>query len=147
MKLIRRLLDYSRDWQKPHMVLFTGNPVLKRNGAIVMGRGAAKQVRDTYEGIDQVFGAQIKAKPDASILWASLGPEKYIGWFKVKHHWQQPADLKLIQASCRELWKLATEHPEVTFHMNYPGIGNGKLDINSVAGMLDKLPDNVWVYQ
>ena len=45
MKLIKGLLDYSKPWTIPNIYLFTGNPIVKANGAIVMGCGAARQVR------------------------------------------------------------------------------------------------------
>lgn len=40
--------------------LFTGNCYLKANGALVMGRGAALQVRDAYPGIDKLLGRLIR---------------------------------------------------------------------------------------
>lgn len=148
MKLVHRLLDYSRPWSLPHVALFTGNPIVKRNGAIVMGRGAAKQVRDTFPGIDRTFGAMIQRNPASNILWARLGNEsRYIGWFKVKYHWELPAELALIAESAWELSELADRKPNMTFHMNYPGVGNGKLTEDEVITVLAPLPDNVVLYR
>lgn len=147
MKVVHRLLDYSRQWRLPHLALFTGNPVVKANGALVMGRGAAKMVRDTYPGIDLRFGQAIKAKPDARVLWLHLDDGQYIGWFKVKHHWQSDADITLINESALVLAHQAQANPHLTFHMNYPGVGNGKLDEERVAPILAGLPDNVWLYR
>ena len=147
MKLIEGLLDYGKPWTLPDVYLFTGNGIIKKNGAIVMGRGAAKQVRDTYPGIDESFGAIIQRKPNANIVWVSLPNDQHLGWFKVKDHWIEPAKLELIQISTERLRVLATNKKKITFHMNYPGIGNGKLSIADVGIILSTLPDNVRIYK
>lgn len=147
MKLIEGLLDYGKPWTMPDVYLFTGNSTVKKNGAIVMGRGAARQVRDTYPGIDESFGLILKAKPLKHIAWTSLLNEQHIGWFKVKDHWAEAAKIELIQASTERLRVLATKKPNITFHMNYPGIGNGRLSIADVSIVLSLLPDNVRIYK
>lgn len=147
MKLINGLLDYSKPWIAPDIYLFTGNPVVKNNGAIVMGRGAAKQVRDTYPGIDKSFATVIEARPNNVINWVSLPNEQHLGWFKVKDHWRSNASIELIKASAKRLKEIALEHPDLTFHMNYPGIGNGKLELNDIQPILNTLPDNVLIYK
>jgi len=152
MKLINNLLDYSQEPTLTDLFLFTGNTVVKKNGALVMGRGAAKEVRDSYPNIDKVFGKAITEHPTDNILWAPLtdpghsAPNRFIGWFKVKHHWADNAELALISASVKDLTSFAEKFPKYTFHMNYPGIGNGGLAIEDVANLLKDLPDNVYIY-
>lgn len=118
-----------------------------------MGRGAAKQVRDSYPGVDKAFGLVIEAKPDQVIQWVRLAghpddtSEQHIGWFKVKHHWRDNADPLLIETSVMRLTSIVKGYKQYTFRMNYPGIGNGKLDIQQVRPLLESLPDNVWIYR
>lgn len=118
-----------------------------------MGRGAAREVRDTYPGLDRVFGDMIKMKPTAHLLWAEIqstsvvDSNQYIGWFKVKHHWSHDADRSLIQASTDALAELARRKKEYRFHMNFPGIGNGHLSYGAVLPILQELPDNVRIYK
>ena len=149
MKIVHQKLDYSADWALPNIYLFTGNPVRKNNGAIVMGRGAAKQVRDTYPGLDLLYGNKLADKPDAHLIWLFIGanPDKVLGWFKVKHHWQDPADLELIQQSTKQLKQIAEHVPHYVFHINFPGVGNGKLTEEDVLPILETLPDNVRIYR
>ena len=147
MKLIKGLLDYSKPWTTPDIYLFTGNPITKANGAIVMGRGAAKQVRDTFPGIDKVFGQQVSMYPNSSLIWLRGTKDQYIGWFKVKEHWKLPADLSAIAASANALAIVATTRGDRLFHMNYPGVGNGKLTEADVSPYLEVLPDNVLIYR
>ena len=147
MKLINGLLDYSAYWQVPDVYLFTGNPVVKNNGAIVMGRGAAKQVRDSFPGIDKAFGQAVRRNPKAHILSVTISPQRYLGWFKVKDHWAEDAKVELIDQSVNALRAIAIKHRDTTYHMNYPGIGNGKLDIKTVHHILQHLPDNVRIYK
>jgi hypothetical protein len=151
MKLIHGLLNYADSWAEDQVYLFTGNSVIKNNGAIVMGRGAAKQVRDTYPGIDKAFGTAIGNEPSLHVLVLQrrnprMGSIK-IGWFKVKHHWADNAEPALIAESATRLAALAEEHPELTWHMNYPGIGNGGLTVADVSNLLEILPDNVLIYR
>ena len=152
MQIIHKLLDYTTPWQKPDVYLFTGNSVIKNNGAIVMGRGAALQVRDTFLGIDKIFGklltqTRIDEIYDPSILFHEIKPKQFIGWFKVKHHWADKADINLIEMSIRSLYAYAQDLPKITFHMNYPGIGNGRLAENDVKALIVALPNNVIIYK
>ena len=147
MKLIDGLLDYSTKWTLPNVYLFTGNSVIKNNGAIVMGRGAAKQVRDSYKDIDKSFGLAIEARPGVNLIWITLPGDQHIGWFKVKEHWQQPALRDVIASSTKELVHRAEQRPHFTFHMNYPGIGNGRLDEAHIQPIIETLPDNVLIYR
>ena len=147
MKLIKGLLDYRTPWALPNVYLFTGNSTLKMNGAIVMGRGAAKMVRDSYLGIDRTFGHLIALEPDAHVIMHHMGNRQHLGWFKVKTHWSQPAKLELILASVLALTKIAEDYPIHQYHMNFPGIGNGKLSYDKVYSLVKTLPDNVLIYR
>jgi len=154
MKIVNRLLDYSAKWELPDVYLFTGNSTVKNNGALVMGRGAAKQVRDSYPGIDKRFGTMLQARkdiksnlPDPSLLWVDIHIYKYIGWFKVKEYWGNSAQLDLIETSMQALNKLSHIYKQYTYHMNFPGIGNGKLKEADVMPILEQLPDNVLIYR
>lgn len=147
MKLIDGLLDYSTKWALPDVYLFTGNAVIKNNGAIVMGRGAAKQVRDSYKDIDKSFGLVIEARPGINLAWVSLSAIQHLGWFKVKEHWRENAKVDLIRVSVVQLTDVAQNYPDNTFHMNYPGIGNGHLQIGTIRNIIQSLPDNVRVYK
>jgi hypothetical protein len=147
MKLIRGLLDYSTPWTLPDIYIFTGNGIIKNNGAIVMGRGAAKQVRDSYPGIDRKLGQAIFGLPNAYYLEIPIASKQHIGWFKVKNHWQQPADLNLIALSTLALINHTKFYPIHTYHMNFPGVGNGRLSDKQVMPIIESLPDNVIIYR
>jgi len=147
MKIIDGLLDYSKPWGRPDLYLFTGNAAITHDGRLVMGRGAAKECRDRYPGIDREFAAKIQAKPEKHVLWIELDTEQILGWFKVKEHWADDASLRLIQQSVAALNALALRRDDRQFHMNYPGIGNGRIPENMVEPLLQCLPDNVLIYR
>lgn len=123
-----------------HFVITT-NSFIKNNGAVVMGAGIAKQVRDTYPGIDQVIGAAIQHMGTYNVI---IGGK--IGVFQVKYHFKDAADLALITASTAALASIATSNPAKIYALNFPGIGNGKLSYNSVKPVVDLLPDNVQIW-
>ena len=142
MRTIQHRLDYATRWSLPDVYLFTGNPVRNARGGVVMGRGAARQVRDAYPGLDLL----IKTHKPVTFVEVPGGDQQYIGWFQVKHHWRDPADLPLISASADMLASIAGTRQHVTFHLNAPGIGNGKLAWDDVLPVLQHLPDNVLIY-
>jgi hypothetical protein len=141
MRLIHELLDYSKPWSLPHIYLFTGNPVRRADFGLVMGRGAAKQVRDSWPGIDK------KIRTRRPVDFTKIQPDQWIGWFQVKRHWRDPADLELIRASAEMLTSIASLNSHIFFHLNAPGIGNGRLFWSDVEPILEPLPDNVLIYK
>src|SRR3972149_2861395 len=48
------------DAPPPDLLCFTANATIKTNGALVMGRGAAKEVRDRFPGMGLKLGNTIK---------------------------------------------------------------------------------------
>lgn len=128
--------------------LITTNSIIKNNGALVMGAGIAKQVRDRWPGIDKEIGAAIKRTcGNGGTYGVILG--KKIGLFQVKHHFKDKASLELIAYSANILKALAEAAPDRKFALNFPGIGNGKLSYEQVLPLVNDLPDNVqvWTYQ
>jgi len=150
MILFEGNLDYSRASHDPSNVyLFTGNSYLKKNGALVMGRGAALEVRDMYPGIDRQFGYAIqKVCPPLGFYGLIVGSEirPNIGVFQVKHRYNDKASLELIRGSVESLQEYAQGFDRAIY-MNYPGVGNGGLLQTDVAPLLASLPDNVFLYK
>lgn len=125
--------------------LITTNSFLKQNGALVMGAGIAKQVRDTFPGIDRDIGAAIRQ------ICGHLGRYgvllgNHLGVFQVKYYFVDPADLDLIRHSTNMLGRMADQAPTSSFALNFPGIGNGKLAFDDVYPIVDALPDNVQIW-
>ena len=143
MILYNGLLDYTTPWPMDNVRIFTGNPIVKKNGAVVMGAGAAKVVRDAYKGIDVYFGKGMTTSTLLKFVYTDNG---YMGWAKVKNHWQMPADLGVVASMVEVLTEVATKRPDMIFHMNYPAVGNGKLKREDVEPLLVGLPDNVCLY-
>ncbi len=131
--------------------IITTNAMVKRNGALVMGAGIAKQVRDRYPGIDVDCGRAVEKYRDHLNTYGCLinvvpGERSSLGLFQVKHHWAEQADLELIENSTTHLYHHAQLNQGMTFALNFPGIGNGKLSYDQVKPIIDTLPDNVQVW-
>jgi hypothetical protein len=139
----RGLLDYGQPWALPTVKLFTGNPIRRADGALVMGRGAAQAVRDRWPAVQH----GIPIVPGKPLAWFQIEPDQWIGWFQVKHHWREPAELDLIQHAARKLAAGASARPGLTFELNAPGVGNGRLSWDDVEPLLEVLPSNVHVYR
>ena len=141
------MLDYKKPWKWPDIYLFTGNTTITKDKRLVMGRGGAKEVRDTYPGIDK------RISINSGVSFTTIDPNwkiydeiQYIGYFKVKEHYRDKAKLSLIRHSTQELDWFAKEFPNNTFHMNFPGIGAGGLPYEEVLEIVLPLPDNVILY-
>jgi hypothetical protein len=125
--------------------VITTNAIIKRNGAVVMGAGIAKQMRDKYPGIDVEIGKRIKAECGSGGEYGLLLGNK-VGAFQVKHHYKDMANLYLIKMAATSLEQEARANPDKTYALNYPGIGNGGLAPWAVAPLLQNLPDNVQIW-
>ena len=159
MKIVKGNLWNSND----NLILVSTNSTLKKNGELVMGRGAAKEARDLKVGLPRMFGYQIQeqcgsggrygiilarrftSSPDNNMEIAEING-KYYGAFQVKYHWKDKADLELIYFSTQVLDKLMRVHFNLKCSMNFPGIGNGQLTYDEVYPIIEQLPDNVTVY-
>ena len=131
-----------------NVITFTGNSYIRKDGHLVMGAGAAKSVRDWCPEVGLLLGKKIPHLQEYNLASAKVnysGRQIPIGVFQVKYHFQDSADLDLIKRSAQKLKAKATES-SWTFHLNFPGIGNGKLKYETVLPIVESLPDNVWVY-
>lgn len=140
-----------------HVLLVTANISLRNNGTLVMGRGAALQLAQKYPGIDAAFGRLIKQHVvTTGIDWGygvlAFRPNTQsacsVGIFQVKHHWAEAAKIELITASVDVLRRYALQDwAKKKIHLNFPGIGNGGLRRKHVLPLLERLPDNVKVWE
>jgi hypothetical protein len=127
-----------------HKVLVTGNSFIKKDGSLVMGRGAAKQLASLYPNLPYQLGTKISAFTKNGVYGVILVDD--LGVFQVKYHFKDNARRDLITKSSEQLCFLANILPEETIFLNYPGIGNGRLNKNVVSPILEMLPDNVHVW-
>ena len=104
--------------------------------------GIAKQVRDRWHGVDVKLGSQIEHMGKYGLI---VG--KKLGIFQVKRFYGDSASLELIDYSTSMLYDFATCHSDKRIDLNYPGIGNGKLEKSEVEPIISVLPDNVHVWE
>jgi len=131
------------------VLLVTTNAVVRNDGRLVMGRGAARTAVLKYPKCDLVFGSMVRDfGPNYGVLYYAPKPDLRLGIFQVKQHWADKADLHLIQRSvdvlrstCTNLWK------NRSVRLNFPGIGNGRLTEEQVLPLLRDLPDNVTIWK
>ena len=128
----------------------TTNSCIKRNGALVMGRGIAKVVRDRWPGIDIAAGNMITNTVGSmgkyGLLVSPGWPDKKLGLFQVKFMYSDQADCDLIDFSVTKLLEWQNAHPGKRVDLNFPGIGNGGLSIDVVKPIVDALPKNIHIW-
>lgn len=130
--------------------LVTTNSYIRKDGALVMGRGAAKQLAMKNPIMPRIFGRICNERcghlGEYRILTHTNGSGVCLGAFQVKYHFKDMADIELIKRSVDELIEVACTDGRI-FHLNYPGIGNGRLDAFDVEPIISRLPDNVNVWR
>ncbi len=140
-------------WDTPaHMYIITGNSTVRRDGSLVMGRGAAKEASIRFPGCNRRFGKMIighKGPEDYGFLWTDYAYANVkLGLFQVKYYWGHDADLELIAFSEEKLrTQILTHWRKLNISMNFPGIGNGRLDRALVLPIIERLPDNVTIWE
>jgi len=134
-------------WGKTDLFLFTSNPIVNKDGLAVMGRGIARQLADRHPEVRREFGRYL-TDPDPTFYFCDrLGvfDNQLVGFFMVKNHWREPANLDVIKNSTSELRLMADHYDRVD--LNFPGIGNGRLKREEVLPIIEHLPDNVHVWE
>lgn len=129
----------------------TTNSFIKKNGALVMGRGIAQQARDKFPGLDLALGKAITAADKElgvyGLLVSPNWPHKKLAAFQVKRHYKYKADLEIIRESTKMLYHFAKLAGAPTIALNFPGIGNGRLPYDDVLNVISHLPDNVQLWK
>lgn len=129
-----------------HFVITT-NPIVKKDGSVVMGRGIALQAKQRFPKLPYDFGECLSWHPTKTCGYIGTYDDTHIWFFMVKHHWAQKADFGVISDSTEQLRILANFADERRFDLNFPGIGNGGLDREDVLSIIQELPDNVHVWE
>lgn len=112
----------------PALKLITTNGQTRKDGAAIMGRGCAKQARDTIPGIDYKLGELLRKYGNRVFRLAPLPDGSHLGSFPVKSHWKDYADPELIECSAHQLVELADNFGYKAIFLPRPGAGNGKLN-------------------
>lgn len=134
---------------KTDLFLITTNPIVRKDGAAVMGRGIAEQAATRYPEIQRSFGQWLQITPSDrnKCGWICTVDAQQIGYFMVKNHWRGRARLSIIKESVASLLEWTREYDHGRIDLNFPGIGNGKLSREEVLPLLAPLPDHVHIWE
>jgi hypothetical protein len=129
-----------------HKILITTNAVVKNDGTLVMGKGIAKQASDRYPELPTICGTIIKNSGKANSFYGCLMVTEKLGIFQTKVNWRDDSSLNIIERSTDMLLEIASNDSSI-FNLNYPGIGAGNLTTHQVYPIIERLPDNVFVWK
>ena len=151
-------------WKEADLFLITTNAVVK-NERLIMGAGSAGQAKGQFAGIAKSLGTAVmaggvrKEKGNGEVVCnpyylivSPRWPEAKLGLFQTKDHYKDDSDMFLISTGIQHLleWlprgrdKLGRE-PLVVMPM--PGTGHGGLHPDQVMSYVEKLPDNIEIWQ
>ena len=143
----------------------TTNAQTRADGALVMGRGIAAQAVRRFPKLRHEAGAWLRHRDMVGKAYGlavlhdgipATRPHPF-ALFQVKYHWRDEASTQLIQQSvaaltewCEDWYVHYGEFPDAEWpnvHLNFPGIGNGRLSRDAVLPLLEPLPDCVTVWE
>lgn len=138
---------------KTDLFLITTNPVRKKDGAVVMGRGIALEAKVRFPQLPYDFGreldrAEAEGEHNCSSGIIGVYDNQLVGYFMTKSHWQLNSEITIINDSITDLllsWQAHKHYNRID--LNFPGIGNGKLKREDVLPIIEQLPDNVHVWE
>jgi hypothetical protein len=111
-------------------VFFTANNVVKNNGELVMGAGAALACKRHHPELPLRFGRMLQGLFDVDRYGVLYDPATKRGAFQVKKHYKDDADLDIIWHSAVALIGVTRLIGRV--NVNFPGIGLGNLGRDEV---------------
>lgn len=127
-------------------VCITTNSTLNKDNCLIMGKGNAKEANMRLPDLPKDFGQQIvERNVNGGFYGLLVSHKKYLA-FQTKYHWRDNSPIELVERTTNMLVRLANNHPDKTFGLPFPGINNGRLKPKDVYPLLQKLPDNVFVY-
>lgn len=91
---------------KTDLFLITTNPIIRKDGAVVMGRGIAKEAKERFPKLPFDFANRIRQlRNHGPVRVNTIGryDNQNIGFFMVKDHWAEEARLSIIEQSVAEL--------------------------------------------
>ncbi|MAU00704.1 MAG: hypothetical protein KC449_22540 [Anaerolineales bacterium] len=133
------------------LFLITTNSAIRKDGVLIMGRGIARQARERFPGLAEALGQHILNTcgelGEYSLLISPRWPTAKLGAFQVKRHYNQTACLELIRRSTAALRAWCIEYPDASVHLNFPGVGYGRLRREDVLPIIALLPDQVTIWE
>jgi len=127
------------------ILLAPGNGVVRADGHLVMGAGAAKALAQAYPHLPRVFGRMARGTPNMGgwhlygLLTIQVAPGLHAGLFQSKGDWKDRADLSVIAYSARKLAEWLRNNPGQEVHMAFPGVGLGGLEEEEVLEVLEPI--------
>ncbi len=140
------IFEVGEMFRAPGFIIVTTNSFLTLEVKLVMGRGAAYDLKVIVPGIDLIFGKMINETCGHLGRYGLIFHERY-GAAQVKYRFNEKARLDLVRYSMTRLSTVANRDEKSIFNINYPGIGNGGLKECQVRPILEMLPINVHVWK
>jgi hypothetical protein len=126
--------------------MITTNPIIRKDGAVVMGRGIAAEAKDRYPDLPYDFAASLSCYGNEGVDFIGYYEYTRIYYFMVKDHWAKSAEIEIIRNSVNRL-KYLFGYSDERVDLNFPGIGNGGLPRDHVLPFLQDLPDNIHIWE
>jgi len=126
-------------------VAITTNGYVKKNGEAVMGRGVAREAARRWPVLPRLLGDVLRFIDNCVFKLYQPPDFPILVSYPVKHNWWEPADMRLIRSSAKDLRDMADEMKWTVVVLPRPGCGNGRLDWKDVRPVLAPYLDDRFV--
>lgn len=135
--------DLWEFWSAGYTVCVPTNGQTRKDKTAVMGAGVAKACAERLPMLPKLLGEKLLAHGNHVYYF----PEQRIITFPTKHHWKDPSDLSLIEASARRLTALLdrdmVDPSAMPIYMPKVGCGLGNLSYDDeVKPILSQILDS-----
>jgi len=133
-------------FDSPGVHIVTANSFISEEGTLVMSMGAGLSLKTRYPDLPKVFGTMIKDYCGHQGRYGLILYGRY-GIIQTRTDMSGKMDPELIKYGLKILFSIAEGNPDLTYHVNHPGVSLNKMTIPEVDKILNSLPSNVWVWQ
>ena len=141
-----------KEQEKPDVICFTSNKIIKTQQKLVMGAGIAKQFRDKYQNLDSDIAQRILSGQHTNHIvmvreskYTRTPSNTYISTFPTKNNYIHPSDIELIQTSAKTLLDIVNAVGFRKILLTKPGCGRGNLNWEDVKLIIEPILDNRFI--
>lgn len=133
-------------FEAPGVHIVTCNSFISQDSTLVMGLGAAYALKRKYPDAPRTFGTMIKGYCGhlgtyGLLLYGTMGI------LQGRYHYKDRLDARLIIYGLKVLSAIAEGRPAMVYNLTHPGMGYDKSIMPEIETVLEKLPDNVHIWQ
>ena len=141
-------------WGKTDFFCITTNSFINRHDNLAMGKGIALEANKRFKHLSKNAATQMFLDDVNHLGFYGtmiVNTDDWVGndimFFQTKYHFNDITNMVLLRKSLHSLFRWILQCPTQRFDLNFPGIGYGGLERETVLPYIKLLPDNVHIWE